>query len=500
MHCAEAALTKLSVWQVKDLAATEGPKSPFASLPQKLTRYLVAISLTTTACSIYATALFVASVSALVPAWSLGLVSAVLTFLTLFFGELLPKAVAVRYSEAVARRLLPFIARLAAALTPLTMSFTALSDAALRLGGLSPALRDDEAVSEHMLRRVVDEAQRSSEGIESGEGRMIKGVLDMQHKEVARVMRPRVDIVAVPATLPAADILRTAVRSKYSRMPVFEGDVDHVVGVVFAKDLLDFVAAEGAPGAVAGQSPAPDWAARTARDLMEPAYFVPETMSCWAALQEMRKRRTHMAIVVDEYGGTGGLVTFEDLLEEVVGEIYDEDDGCEERTADRSILRRGDGWLQIKASAELDDVCEALDIAAALADPELPECSTLGGLLCALAGRIPRAGEHVDFAGYRFTIRSVEGSRRLVDVLVCRAPAADGAAVEPPAASAASAALRDGADGAASSDATPFPPPLCGDGRAEAASVDGTASVTRADLSARPLIFRDGEWLDSAAA
>eukprot|EP01037_Dinobryon_pediforme_P024165 gene24166-25876_t len=94
MHCAEAALTKLSVWQVKDLAATEGPRSPFASLPQKLTRYLVAISLTTTACSIYATALFVASVSALVPAWSLGLVSALLTFLTLLFGELLPKAVA----------------------------------------------------------------------------------------------------------------------------------------------------------------------------------------------------------------------------------------------------------------------------------------------------------------------------------------------------------------------------------------------------------------------
>lgn len=494
MHCAEAALTKLSVWQVKDLAATEGPRSPFASLPQKLTRYLVAISLTTTACSIYATALFVASVSALVPAWSLGLVSALLTFLTLFFGELLPKAVAVRYSEAVARRLLPFIARLAAALAPLTMSFTALSDAALRLGGLSPALRDDEAVSEHMLRRVVDEAQRSSEGIESGEGRMIKGVLDMQHKEIARVMRPRVDIVAVPVTLPAADILRAAVSSRYSRMPVFEGDVDHVVGVVFAKDLLDFVAAEGAPGAVA-----PDWAARTARDLMEPAYFVPETMSCWAALQEMRKRRTHMAIVVDEYGGTGGLVTFEDLLEEVVGEIYDEDDGCEERSADRSILRRGDGWLQIKASAELDDVCEALDIAAALADPELPECSTLGGLLCALAGRIPRAGEHVDFAGYRFTIRSVEGSRRLVDVLVCRAPAADGAAVEPPAAS---AALRDGDgdgdDGAASSDA--FPPPLSGDGRSEAASADGAASATRADQSARPLIFRDGEWLDSAAA
>lgn len=490
MHCAEAALTKLSVWQVKDLAATEGPKSPFASLPQKLTRYLVAISLTTTACSIYATALFVASVSALVPAWSLGVVSAVLTFLTLFFGELLPKAVAVRYSEAVARRLLPFIARLAAALTPLTMSFTALSDAALRLGGLSPALRDEEAVSEDMLRRVVDEAQRSSEGIESGEGRMIKGVLDMQHKEIARVMRPRVDILAVPVTMSAADILRTAVSSKYSRMPVFDGDVDHVVGVVFAKDLLDFVAAERADAA------APHWAARTARDLMEPAYFVPETMSCWDALQEMRKRRTHMAIVVDEYGGTGGLVTFEDLLEEVVGEIYDEDDGCEERTADRSILRRGDGWLQIKASAELDDVCEALDIAAALADPELPECSTLGGLLCALAGRIPRAGEHVDFAGYRFTIRSVEGSRRLVDVLVCRAPAAPGATVEP---HASSAALRDGDEGAATG---VFPPPLSplGDGRSEDASASDAASATHGDLSARPLIFRDGEWLDSSAA
>lgn len=531
MHSAESALTRLSVWQVQELAQQQGPRSPFASLSENLTRYLIAILLTTTACSIYSTALFVACVSRLFPTISLGTVTAALTLLTLFLGELLPKAIAVRHSAAVARITLPLIAGLSALLAPLTAACTLLSDASLRwlglgraMGGASKGQQQEEEetlVSEDMLRRVVREAQRSSRGIETGEGRMITGVLDMQDKEVGRIMRPRVDIMALPETTSAQEILRFAVSSRYSRIPIFRRDVDHIVGIVFTKDLLHFMQQQQQQQQQQSLEQPGQWQSLTARELMEPAYFVPETMSCWDALQEMKRRRTHMAIVVDEYGGTSGLVTFEDILEEVVGEIYDEDDGREDQTDDWTILRtdsassysssapnsqteinnvdiqhsgsssssskkiqhRGSSDSRamrpnapgrqyshrsnadlasttspilggnnrsgpksnrisynsqryptashsnanknsnisflMKASAELDDVCEALGI---VLDSSLPECSTLGGLLCALAGRIPQEGESVDLAGFRFRVESVQDNRRLIDVSVTRLP------------------------------------------------------------------------------
>ncbi len=190
----------------------------------------------------------------------------------------------------------------------------------------------------------------------------------------------RVDMMAMSEASSARDILRVAVTSKYSRIPIYRGDIDNIVGLVFSKDLLDLIDLSssdidddnnGNKSAIEDvleykmrrrqakqqqqqqqqQSPhnninininnankggkfqdmANRWQHVTAKDLMKPAYFIPETMSCWDALQEMKKRSVHMAIVVDEYGGTAGLVTLEDILEEVVGEIYDEEDAKEEQ-------------------------------------------------------------------------------------------------------------------------------------------------------------------------
>jgi CBS domain containing-hemolysin-like protein len=123
----------------------------------------------------------------------------------------------------------------------------------------------------------------------------------------------------------------------------------------------------------------------SASKLLEPTYYIPETMSCWNALQEMRKRRLHMAIVVDEYGGTAGLVTFEDILEEVVGEIYDEDDDEEESSEGRTIFKRTNGSFRMKGNAELDDVFEALGIDRTSMTTS-GEYTTVGGLLCSIAG------------------------------------------------------------------------------------------------------------------
>ena len=357
MHSAESAITKISPWKVQQFAEEEGPSSPFTALSKNITRLLITILLVTTACSIYSTALFVATITQLFPKLSLGAITATLTAITLFFGELLPKALAVSNCELVARKMVPVISRLATVLLPFTSTITFLSDLVLQNAGMRSV--EDRNVSEDMLRMVVDEATASSEGIDTGEGKMIKAVLDMQDKEVSKIMQPRVDIVALPESATATQILEAAVRTKYSRIPVYRGDIDNIVGVVFSKDLLDFIR-------VSEQDKVPhladDWKELTASKLVENTYYIPETMSCSSAMQEMKKRRIHMAIVVDEYGGTSGLITFEDILEEVVGEIYDEDDDEETSNDSKTIFKRSNGSFKMKGNTELDDVCEALGI------------------------------------------------------------------------------------------------------------------------------------------
>ena len=416
LHSAESAITKISPWKVQEFVDEEGEDSPFAQLSSNLTRLLSTILLTTTACSIYSTALFVQIASDLFPKASLGFITAALTAVTLFFGELLPKALAVSNSELVARKMVPMISQLATLLMPMTLTVTFLSDLVLRIAGLRSV--EDRNVSEDMLRLIVDEAQRT-EGIATGEGRMIKAVLDMQDNEVSKIMQPRVDMIALPESASATEILNLAISTKYSRIPIFRGDIDNIVGVVFTKDLLDFmnIPNDAFTRDLIKFRPQmkEEWTETNATQLMKPTYFIPETMNTWNALQEMRRRRLHLAIVVDEYGGTAGLVTFEDILEEVVGEIYDEDDVEEEAVDSRTIFKNTDGSFEMKGYAELDDVCEALGLD--LDDEEKGEYSTIGGFLCSEAGEIPREGDQLALCGYKFIVKEVEDNRRIISLL-----------------------------------------------------------------------------------
>lgn len=214
-----------------------------------------------------------------------------------------------------------------------------MSNVVLSIFGLR--LEEDKNVSEDMVRMVVAEAQRT-EGIEKNEGRMIEAVLNMDTREVEKIMQPRVDIVALPfgnrlknsflrrfflllfyffgfsnsKDASGNDILQAAVSTKYSRIPVYKKDIDNIIGVLFTKDLLNYMdIAELVKTGAASTEALPrikdSWRSLNASQLMEPTFFVPEKMSTWDALQAMRKRRVHMAIVVDEYGGTSGLVSFE---------------------------------------------------------------------------------------------------------------------------------------------------------------------------------------------
>ena len=281
------------------------------------------------------------------------------------------------------------------------------------------------------------------DGIEGREGRMIQNVLDMQETSVSKIMRPRIDIDACSESCSLAELLKLVLDCKYSRIPVYRGDVDNIVGVVFSKDLLDFVKlkAEDASEAMQmssklnGQVADDDAAfltptgqqfslALNSTGIISPTYFIPETMSTWNALEEMRNRRVHMAIVVDEYGGTSGLVTFEDILEEVVGEIYDEDDDQEDVEEDETIFLKDESTFEIKGHAELDDVYEALG----MTEEELEKInaeksgdySTIGGLVCSEAGEIPEEGFEFMLGRYDCNVLDVEGDRRILLVRAVR--------------------------------------------------------------------------------
>lgn len=526
MHSAESAITKISPWKVQQFAEEEGEGSPFATLSNDLTRLLSTILLTTTACSIYSTALFVTTATEMFPKLSLGVITAVLTCVTLFFGELLPKALAVNNSEMVARRFVPGLSKLAFYLSPITNMVTFLSNGVLQLCGLRSS--EDKAVSEDMLRMVVDEAQRT-EGIETGEGRMIKAVLDLQETSVDKIMQPRIDIVAVSESASATEILKTFVSTKYSRIPVYKESVDNIVGVIFSKDLLLSMELP-ADGKIVEVLPrmGEKWVKLNAAQIMEPTYFIPETMTTWNALQEMRKRRVHLAIVVDEYGGTSGLVTFEDILEEVVGEIYDEDDDDDDLREDETIFKLDDQTFEIKGYAELDNVLEALGINRDAQNGEeggsMPpvEVTTIGGLLCSLAGEIPEAGAEVYFSGYKFRVKEVD-NRRIISLEAFREDAGAGASGDGSVGDAGAAGDESAAHGGSDDASSPGGGGIWGpaqllnniglgegkqilrvvkDESSAAAAAVGEASGTAAPLASpvEVLTFVDGTWVSILCA
>ncbi len=446
MHSAEAAMTKISPFRAREIAEEEGKGSPFQTLSTNLTQLLSTILVTTTTLSIYSTALFIQTISETFPALSLPFVTALLTMITLFFGELLPKAIAVSNSELVARKTVKSISRLAMLLYPITTIFKMSSDFVLRLGGLRSI--EDNSVSEDMLRMVVKEAiNTENDGIEGREGRMIKAVLDMEETIVSKIMRPRVDIDSCSESSSLAELLELVIRSKYSRIPVYRGDVDNIVGVVFSKDLLDYVKLvndSNNSNKNVNLSPAPGFLgtggsltptgqqfaqALNSTNIISPTYFIPETMTTWNALEEMRKRRVHMAIVVDEYGGTSGLVTFEDILEEVIGEIYDEDDDQEDVDEDATIFLKEQGVFELKGNADLDDVYEALGMTSEEVErfnAEQRDISTIGGLVCSEAGEIPQVGYTIPVASYDFTVENVEDGRKILLLKAVKAHSTNG--------------------------------------------------------------------------
>lgn len=311
-----------------------------------------------------------------------------LTLLVALLGfalvETLPRAVAVHNPERVALACAPLAERLVAGLQPLAR---ALSAGWLWLVGLVAEERVPDVWITADEYRLKGETEDDEVAREEAEEAFIDAVADFSSKIVREVMVPRTDMECLEDTVTAAEAIEAIERSGYSRLPVYHESVDDVLGILYAKDLLVAIGRGQRGPHVAS--------------LVREAYFVPETKPVEELLAEMRSR-THIAIVADEYGGTAGLVTIEDLLEEIVGEIFDEYD-----VEEPMVVALGDGRYRVDGRMPVDDLNELFGTEIDI------EADSVGGLFVELAGRIPEVGETATVEGLLLTVEAVENNRVL---------------------------------------------------------------------------------------
>jgi putative hemolysin len=269
--------------------------------------------------------------------------------------------------------------------------FRVVLQAAISLAHISDdAGADTEATQQEGIEALVDAAEQ--EGIlERDEAQMIEQVVEFSDKRVLEFMTPRPDVVAIAAGATVEQLKKLLIETKFSRVPVYEENLDDAFGVAFARDLL--------------QVPEEEARRRTVRDMARPAMFVPETKHGSDLLKEMQRRNQQMAIVVDEHGSVAGIVTVEDLVEEIIGEMGEDD-----RVPSPDAVREADGSLILRGSVSLEKVQELFGVEWRVTGEE--SATTIAGLLNHIAGRVPSGGDHIDYGGLRFEI--LEANQRKV--------------------------------------------------------------------------------------
>ena len=323
----------------------------------------------------------------------------IITFLHIVLGELMPKSLALLHPELVSMWVVRPLRWFAQLMTPFIWLLNGTANGLLKLIGLRPVEEAARVHSPEELRMLV--MQTSAHGLlDETDRAMLAGVFDFHFKKARDVMRPRTEIVALQVDASEAEVWEILRRERYSRYPVYGESLDDVVGVLLAKDL--WLHDRSKPF--------------TLREFLREPLVVPDSRSAERVLDDLRRTRAHMAIVLDEYGGTAGLVTMEDLVEEVVGDIADEYD-----PATRSAMV-SDGVLELAGTMSLIDVRSDHNI-------PIPEgsWSTLGGYVFSRLGRLPRVGDRVKFPGGELEVVAMDG-RRVAAVRVHRVPAGAGTA------------------------------------------------------------------------
>jgi gliding motility-associated protein GldE len=315
----------------------------------------------------------------------------VITSLVLIIGEITPKILAakrpVKFSRFMARTLQVLIV-VFKPLSNLLVNSTSFMDKHLE--------KKKGEISMDDLSTAVDIATEASTPIE--EKNMLKGIATFTEKEVSSVMKPRIDIIAIELGMPFQDMLSTVIKSGFSRIPVYEETLDKVSGILYVKDLLPYLDAQSY-----------EW-----QKLIRPAFFVPENRKINDLFQDFREKKIHIAIVVDEYGGTSGLITMEDVIEEIVGDINDEFDNVKQ---DQHYTKLDENTYLFKAQTSIVDFCKVFNLDEDYFEEQQGEADTLAGLVLEIEGRIPEVGFSFNVEKFNFEITDAD-SRKIIQIKV----------------------------------------------------------------------------------
>jgi len=309
------------------------------------------------------------------------------TSFLLLFGEVMPKVYANQNNLTMARRMAGPLQSCNIILKKIGIS-TVLANATdfieKRIGKLQTKGVDVEEINNAIDLTI---GQKSKEQM-----KILKGIVQFGNITVTEVMRPRIDVYSLAKDTPFDKVLRSVYASGYSRIPVFEDDLDNILGVLYVKDLLSYL----------DQSPNFDWMM-----LLRDPFFVPDSKKIDDLLREMKENRTHLAIVVDEYGGTEGIVTLEDILEEVIGEIKDEFD-----TQDEIEFKKIDDQNYVfEGKTLLNDICKVMNLNINTFDEVKEDADSLAGLVLELAGKIPEKGDQLEYSNFLFIVESLDKNR-----------------------------------------------------------------------------------------
>jgi putative hemolysin len=346
------------------------------SLAVPLTRWLTGLSAV------------LAQYSVVVHTVSVVLITVIMAFLNLVLGELVPKRIAMQKAEAISFASIGVLNVIAAVMRPFVKLLSVSTNVMVRLFGLDPNAAVDN-VTEEEIRMMVDVGGEKGV-IEDTQKEMINNIFEFDDITAEEIMTPRTEVEVIEVNEDFMEALRICVDNGYSRLPVYEEDIDNIVGILYVKDLLPYVGRE-IPENV------------TIRHLMRETYFIPGTKKCRDLFAEMTEKRVQMSIVVDEYGGFAGIVTMEDLLESIVGNIQDEYDNEEEE-----VTKLGDNTFDVDGSIDIEELGEILNI-------RFPdgEYETLGGYIMDVLGRIPGEDEHpqIKYKNATFTVLEMDERR-----------------------------------------------------------------------------------------
>ncbi len=308
--------------------------------------------------------------------------TAVTTIVVLIFGEVTPKSIAKESPEKFAMFAAPFLNILIVLLTPFNFLFKQWK----KLLSLIIKSSDDSGITEEELLSIVEEAKQEG-GIDEQESMLIRSAIEFTEQEAIDILTPRMDITAVSTEATKEEIASVFAETAYSRLPLYKGTIDHVVGIIYQKDFHNYVYHTD----------------KDVSEIIRPALFVPKNKKIGALLKELQHKKLHIAVVLDEFGGTVGIITLEDILEELVGEIWDEHD-----EVSREIERKSETECIVLGNANIDKVFEVLDIKTT---EEEIQSVTVNGWVMDQLGRVPEKDDSFEYKNYQVAVLEMDGKR-----------------------------------------------------------------------------------------